>query len=481
MSDAGDINLGWETLKSIVAKFIQAALGFAGVVVFTRLVGKAEFGGFYLLLSLVMIADRPIQGLGSAVNKRWSEKGAPRSRIVSTVLIVNAILVLVVGFTVFILQESVVAYTNLPGAPLLFVVLFGSIGLFTVFQGALSAEGYPARSTWIDTLRSVLTLPLQIVLVLSGLGALGMGYGLAGATLLVLPITLFITYRRPELPTRENLESLWEYAKFSIPGSFVGKAYDRMDVILLGFLIGTTSVANYEVALKLTVPAGFMSIAIGSALMPKISNNISRGRDFIPDVKNSISYISILAIPIFFGALAIPEHLVVTAFGGQYRDAALFLVGLAFYRIFATQTTVYRRTLGGMDLPNVNLRIGTYTLAFNIFVGIGLAYLIGPLGIVIATILAEMLQYGLSLFAVRKRTSGLNPVPRPVIHQLIAGLVMFLGVTTVERYLFVTSFFEVGILVGVGGLVYGIVLIVISPGIRITARAIYSDAIASFE
>lgn len=481
MGEAGDISLGWETLKSLFAKFLQAALGFTGVVIFTRLVGKAEFGGFYLLLSLVMIADRPIQGLGSAVNKRWSEKEAPQSQIITTVLIVNAVLLVIVGFTVFIFKEPVVAYTNLPGAPLLFVVLFGSIGLFTVFERALSAEGFPARATWIDTFRSILTLPLQIILVLSGLGALGMGYGLAGATLLMFPITLWFVYRRPELPTRENIESLWEYAKFSIPGSFVGKAYDRIDVILLGFLIGTTSVANYEVALKLTVPAGFMSVAIGSALLPLISNNISRGRDFIPDVKNSISYISILAIPIFFGVLAIPEHLVVTAFGSQYRDATLFLVGLAFYRVFATQTTVYRRTISGMDLPNVNLRIGTYTLAFNLVVGVGLAYLIGPLGIVIATMLAEMLQYALSLFAVRKRTSGLNPVPRPVIDQILAGLVMFLGVTTAERYLTVASFIEVGFLIGIGGLVYGGVLLLISPGIRITARSIYRDAIASTE
>lgn len=478
MPDASEMNLGWETAKALVGKFGQAATGFLGMLIFTRIVGKADFGGFYLLLSLVLLADRPVRGFGHAVHKRWSEDAAPKREILGSVVLFNAVVISLAAIGALLAGELLVSYTGLDGAPLLFMVLFGSLAFFFPVQKILGAEGWPSKQTWNDTLRSFLTLPLQLLFVTSGFGALGMGYGLASASLLVVPVAAYFVRVRPAYPTRTTLRSLWAYARYSTPSAIVGKTYDRIDVLLLGFLVGTVPVANYEVALKLTVPALFVSGIVAAALMPKISNTISKGGEFVGDVTNSVGHVSIFAVPIFFGALAIPRPLVVTAFEPRYASAAPYLVGLALYQVVSTQSSVYLQTLAGMDLPEVVFRVGALTLAFNIVLGVALAVTVGPLGIVVATVLAEGLRYLLSMRRVTSRVDGIEVVPRPLVMQVIAGAVMFLAVEFLSGQMSIRTWSDLGLIVGGGAVVYGLCLVAISPGIRITARSVYRDATA---
>lgn len=478
MTEAADMNLGWESVKALVAKFIMAATGFAGVVIFSRLVEKSDFGGFYLLLSLVFIADRPIRGFCQAVRKRWSESGSPKREILGAVLIVDAVALVVGGALVLSVRSFLADYTGLPGSAPLFIAIFGSLILFFPFQQIIGAMGWPSKQVWNDTLRSLLTLPLQILLVLNGLGALGMGYGLATATLLTVPVAIYFVRTWPSVPTRDTLKSLWEYGRYSSPNALVGETYSRIDIILLGLLIGTVPVANYEVAFKLSTPATFASGVVATALMPKISNTISKGGEFVEDVGNSVSYASILSIPMFFGALAIPEPLVVTAFEPKYASAAPYLIGLALYQVLTTQTAIYFQTLSGMDLPHVGLKVNAATLLFNIFVGIALVMVIGPLGVVVATILAEAVKYLLTMSSVVRRVDGVTVLPRPLAMQVISGVVMYLVVEFLHTHVPVSSWLDLGLLVGAGAIVYSLVLTLISPGIRVTVRSIFGDAIA---
>lgn len=76
---AGDMNLGLEVAKGFVAKMIQAVRGFVGAILFARILGPASFGGFYLLLSLVQLSDRPVQGIGTQ-RRNASRRREPADR-----------------------------------------------------------------------------------------------------------------------------------------------------------------------------------------------------------------------------------------------------------------------------------------------------------------------------------------------------------------------------------------------------------------
>ena len=350
-----------------------------------------------------------------------------------------------------------------------------ALSVFSPGQKMLLGEGQVAMQTWTDTFRSVLTFPFQLALVLAGFGAAGMGYGLAGATIATVPVTLYVLKPPLGRPTRRAVRSLWQYAKYSIPTSFIGKTYERLDVLLLGAFLGTGVVGNYEVAFKLTVPAMFLSSVVISGLLPKVSHRVSKGEDVTDDVNNAIGYISIVSIPIFFGALSLPETLVVTAYSGEYSGAGAFLIGLAFYQVLNSQSGVHVETVGGLDRPDLNLKIGAATLALNVVLGIVLIQTVGGIGVVAATIVAEAFRWLATYLAARRLLPGIEPIQRPFLFQIAAGAVMYLAIEFVTRFVPTRSWVEVGLLVGFGAVVYGGVLLA-SRLHRQTAFYILEDA-----
>jgi O-antigen/teichoic acid export membrane protein len=473
------MNFSLEVAKSFVGTVVQAVLGFAGTTVFARVLGPVEFGGFYLLLSISQIIDRPFKGWSMAVKKRFSEYESNRSEIFGSQVFINIIGLVVIGFGAILLESYLISYTGLDHALLVLLVILATIAFFEPLQQMLDASGRPALSTWIDTVRSILTTPFQVGLVLLGFGAVGMGFGLAGAT----TITVLVSYRnldlRPTLPSRETLESVWEFARYSLIYGIVGKAYERYDVLLLGALLGQTSVANYEVALKLTLPAIFISNAITGALVPRISNLNSRGESVGADATNSLAFASLSAIPIFFGAVAIPQTLVVTVFGSPYRDAAVLLVGLALVRIIQIQANHLSNVLQGVDRPDVPLRITSIAFALNIVVGYVLVIQIGTLGAVIGTVIAGGLRYAILAYRTRTLIDGVRLLPRPLIEQIVAGFVMFLAVEGLHSLLSIQSWVELLLLVGTGAAVYGLMLLAISTQLRYIIREVVKDVLTA--
>lgn len=475
MSDASEMKMGVESVKGFGGKIVQAILGFAGTILFARMLGPSTFGGFYFLLSIVNLTDRPIRGVTAAARKRYSEDGSPKDEIIGASLFVIATISTIIAIVVFILRDRLVEATNITNAPVVFVLLLLFIILFIFGQSIVGATGQVSKQIWLDTVRSLLTFPLQLLFILSGFSAAGMGYGLAGASLIAFGASAYFIEVRPSIPSTETLRSLWAYAKYSIPGTLVGKAYAEFDILLLGFVLSTAEVGQYEVAYKLTIPATFVYSVICTGLMPKVSSLSSKDEDVTMDVTNALSYASLLAVPLFFGALAISKYIVVTIYGPEYSAAATALIGLTLYRLVASQTEVYQSTLDGLDYPDVGMKIDTATLAVNIAFGLALVYEFGIIGVVAATVVAETFRYLLSARAISVRADEVPFIPRPLRDQVVAGIVMFVLVRISSEAIPVRSWVELGVLVGIGALTYGAVLFGISEGHRQTLRSIASD------
>ena len=477
MTDASSVSLGGETAKATVAKFAMAASGFIGTILFARLLGPVAFGGFYLLFSLVKIADRPIGGLGSATKKRFSEANAPQREIVGALFLAIGSWFALTAIGTLVLGDWLRSYTGLESAPVLFALLMSAVMLYEPFEHLLHARGLVGAATGIDMLRSYLTLPLQLLLVFLGFGAAGMAYGLAGGTFLAVPLLLYYIRIVPVRPSRTTIRSLWAYAKYSIPGNFIGKAYNRFDVLLLGFIVAPATAAQaavgqYEVAAKLTLPAIFVAETAGSGLMARVSNLHSRGEEIAPDVSNTLAFTSILSIPVFFGALAIPRQLVVTIYGPKFAPAAPFLIGLALYRVLTTLNGPLLQTLGGMDRPDVTLRLAALTLAFNVVAGVVLTLRFGPIGVVIATILAESLRYLGAIYSIKRHLTGIDLFPRTLLQQVLAAVGMFTVVSAFHSITPVRSWLDLSVLLTIGGATYSIVLLGISRELRLTIGSV---------
>lgn len=477
MTEAGDMNLGLEVAKGFAAKLVQAALGFAGTIIFARALGPSSFGGFYLVLSLVQLADRPVKGVEVAAKKRFSEAESSRREVLGAQLLASGVAILAAVVAVVALAGPLASFTGVANAGLMFVLLFAGFVFFSPLQELLAARGLVGVQTWNDTLRSLFTFPFQLAFVLLGYGAAGMAYGLSLATFCCLPVTHYYLRTMPRRPGRETLRSLWAFARYSVVSRILGRTYSRLDVLLLGYFLTPATVGYYEVAYKLTVPATFVTVVAGTGLMTKVSNLHSREKGVAADVTNTLAFSSVLAIPLFFGALAIPEAVIVTAYGAEYAAAADLLVGLALYTIIMTQASPLQSVVDGLNLPNLDMRVSAATLALNVVIGIPLVLTIGAIGVVVGTVVAEAFRYLLFAFIVRRYTEA-NLLPRPLLGQVAAGVVMFGAVVAGHAYLSVDSWFALGVLLAWGGIVYFVVLTAVSRLFRLAVVSVTRDALA---
>ncbi|WP_227352677.1 oligosaccharide flippase family protein [Haladaptatus salinisoli] len=473
MSEAADISLSKETLGGTVAQFTMAAIGFAGTVIFARWLGPSAFGGVYLLYALTKLADRPMNGWSLAAKKRLSESDALRPPAFGAQLLFDAGWVVLAGIAAFVAGDALRSYTGLAAAPLLLVLLLATESAYETVDSLVQGRGRISVATWIDAVRSVFTLPLQIgfVWLLSTAGtvvAAGMVYGLAAASALTFPLAAAFVGARPALPSRTFVRSLADYARYSIPTTALGTTYDRLDVLLLGFLLAPAAAGFYEVAWMLTLPAVFVADVAGRGLMAAVSARRAQGASVGRDVSNTVAYSGVLAFPILFGALALSESLVVTVYGPAYREAALLLVGLAGYRVVRTQSGPLLQAVNGLDRPDIAMRLSAVAVAVNLVLGVLFTLRFGPIGVVVATLVAETLRYLGTLLFLRRAVSGFAPLSRPMVAQVGASLVMFVVVSTARASLPVRSWSDLAVLVSLGGIVYVGVLLAASPETRRT-------------
>jgi len=473
--NVGELDLSVEVVKGSAAKFTQAILGFAGTIIFARALGPASFGGFYLLMSLVRVLDWPTQGWASAGKKRYSEKSSVKNEIVGAQLLVNLALISIAVVTASVAGDFLVSYTGVQNAPILFVLMFAALIFFYPFQKLLTAKGYVSLQAWNDTLRSVTTFGFQLALVLVGWGAAGMSVGWALSTALAVPISFYYLKIWPALPSVSTLRSVWSFARYSMVTSIFSMAYGRYDVLLLGFVVGTAASGYYEAALKLSVPATFVSTIAGSGLMAKVSNRFSKGESFHRTVSRTLSYSSILAIPMFFGGLVLSKQLVVTAYGQEYRSAAALLVGLLFYQIVRTQSKILVRTLSGMDKPRLIMWVSATTLGLNVIVGYALLLEIGPVGVVVGTIIAELLRYVVTAYYVHQLAPDITILPSLLRYQAVASGLMAAVVYFVAQSTSINSFLVLGTIVGLGGIIYFAALVLLSENFRYICQRMLSN------
>lgn len=473
-SDVGDIDLGRETLSGTTAKIVTTVVGFLGTIVFARVLGPTGFGAFYLLLAITTISIRPLVGWSEAGKKRFSEKVSERQRseIIGSQFVVAGVLSIVLLGVAVAASDYLIDYAGVPEAPLLFVGLFVATGLYNMLYQGVQGRGKVGVSTWTGTLKSVLEVPAQLVFVLSGLGVVGMVVGHVIALAIACPILLYYIDSRPAIPSRETFASLWTYARYSIPNSFLGSIYSRFDVLLLGALLAPAAAGYYEAALRVSTPAIFVSTVAGSAIHPRVSSLTSQDLDPADDIRNTISYTSVFAFPLLFGSLALADEVIVTIYGDGFAPAGTLLVGLAVYQLLQSQTTILLNVVGGWDRPDVATRLFAIALTVNIILGVILTAEFGAIGVVFATIVAESIRYLGLLHFTSDRLSWRVLFPRPLFAQFAAGLLMLGAVGVFRNEVPATSTVNLLMILGVGALVYFGALFAISEQHRTTARTV---------
>jgi O-antigen/teichoic acid export membrane protein len=480
MKDTPTLSLGREALLALGSKVLMAVVGFGGYFLFTFLIGREGMGNYEAVLAAAFVLAQIPAGVGTAVKKRVSEVEVEPPEFLGAGLVAHAVFTVLLVAVYLLVEPWAADYFGSRDLAFGVVLVVFSLGLFNVTNRFYSGTGHPAASSWADALRSVLTFAAQLLLVWLGLSTFGLVAGLVAATFVTGVVSAVAARVTPAIPTGETARAVYEFARWSVPTSLLTNFYSSADVLIIKGLagvalvgpVGASGAGMYGLARRLAVPAGMFAGSIRDALSVKSSGVDSAGGDVRADLANSLSYTGLVAVPLFFGALALDDALL-RFFDQSYAEGpALAITGMALFQVFNTYRLPFEAVLEGTDRPRTIFRVNVLVLVVHLPLAVALGWRFGLLGVVAATIVAEAMRVVVYQYIAHTAYGGIV-LTRPMGEQVLAGVAMLGVVVGLREYVVsIQSLLWLVVVVGTGAAVYFAFLLAVSAHFRDTLRAV---------
>lgn len=231
--------------------------------------------------------------------------------------------------------------------------------------------------------------------------------------------------------------------------------YNKMDIIMLGSISGTTEVGYYTNAEKIIqIPLGFIT-AIGTVMLPRISNMLVSGKEeqIKQYFKISITAIMFLASGICFGIMGVADKFVPIYFGSGYEVCVLLLYVLLPCQLFQSFANVIRNQY---LMPYKKDRIYIISVCIgavvNLILNCILISRLGAAGVAIGTLVAEFTVCAYQAYMTRVDLQ-LGKVLAEIVPFLILGATMLLLILNLPDFTEI-ELFNMVIEILIGGIFY---------------------------
>ena len=192
-----------------------------------------------------------------------------------------------------------------------------------------------------------LILVAGAVLIAESAGGAVAGWVIAyGAGLIVVICWLGAYFRRnvrssaTEVPRSERIALVRAFWRFSLPragAQLCNVAMQRVDVLLVGALLGPADAALYAAATRFVVLGGLLAQSIQQVMAPKISTAVAAEQhdDAREIYQTTTAWLTLVAWPMYLVAVNFPA-LLLGVFGEEYRTAWPAVVILCLTMLVAT-------------------------------------------------------------------------------------------------------------------------------------------------
>ena len=260
---------------------------------------------------------------------------------------------------------------------------------------------------------------------------------------------------RPVIPKKkEILKHLKPCLILFVPVVAVS-LYKVMDKIMLGLMTDVAEVGYYEQAEKITMmPLGLVT-ALGTVMMPRMSNLAAKGHEekMKEYIEKSISFMMFLAFPVCFGLIAVANNFV-PLFMGDGFDKSIVLVQLLSVTILfiAFANTLRTGYLIPKERDDVYIKLTITGAIVNLVINLLLIPHLKSVGASIGTIIAELVVAIYQIMAVRNALPTKKYITNSSVF-LIKAVIMF-GIVIIIPLLNLSRFWTVGVQIITGGVVY---------------------------
>jgi O-antigen/teichoic acid export membrane protein len=461
-------------IKSSISNTAATASSLAVAITLARFYGPRILGAYFFYLVIAQVVTRIPAGIGGSIRKGIRRTDLEKNEYYGAGLFFSFLLVILVLFV------GLIGFYELPETNILFgfgkpiflalLAVIGGQGVFYLLHGPYTAE---YDSSWVKTIRHVLIGGVQVWLVYSGYDVfhLLLAYGFVS---LFSGILLLFASPNFSVPGFKVVFEILKQSVITIPISAVSNFHHKLDVLVLGVIVGLSSVGRYEAALKLVVPVMVISTTSAGLLSVKLrgSGDGYRASELL---KTATSNSTLLAIP----ALSVFAALSVDTLRYVYGSQFIQVTWLALILLAVTQTIVALRTPMSMALRAVKsskliLITRTVALLLNIPLSIHFAREYGLIGAIGATFTVEVLTLFFYIVFVKLKLSSGLPLTE-ILKQLLSSLTAFIVMYSVFYYGYVLNHYVYTGTVILGVITFFVVYISISYRAKYFVRNVFTD------
>ena len=275
----------------------------------------------------------------------------------------------------------------------------------------------------------------QSIIVVIGVSALYLGYGLFGLVmafllgsiinLLYSVILVSTKFTKPKIQINISLwrDLLKEALPFGITG-VLGVIYFRIDVVMLSLMKGDAVVGWYGVAYTLVEALMFIPGAFAGALFPVFSSLFRSSDDAIRiTYEKSLNYLYVAALPIAVGVTILADKIILIAFRQEFSNSVMALQILIWALLFMFLNYGLGSVLGAIKRQQILMFNALACVIVNIVLNLLLIPSLSYIGASIATVITEFTLCALSFYFVSKYLYTL-PVRKYITKPLIAVFCM---------------------------------------------------------
>ncbi len=233
--------------------------------------------------------------------------------------------------------------------------------------------------------------------------------------------------------------------------------YKIMDKIMLGKISEVQNVAYYEYAERIiNIPTSIIT-ALGTVMLPRISNLLAKGEEkqvkFYID--KSMEYMMFLSIPICFGLIVVAPEFIPIYLGNEFVTTGNVIQFLAITLIFVSWANVIRTQY---LIPKEKDKIYIISVILGAVVNFIINMILIPkfqaIGASIGTIFAELTVMLVQTIVVRKEIE-IKKYVRYVLKFLITAMIMTVIIIGI-KYVFDNKYLIIIVQIIIGAMVYSL-------------------------
>ncbi|MDD1690298.1 MAG: oligosaccharide flippase family protein [Methanoregula sp.] len=440
-------------------------IGFLATVFYAHWIGPGILGQYFLFLSFFAIAGLFIDlGVGYATSY-YICQGKDPDEYFTTGLIIRVLLWIIVAAVMGVFSNH---FGDLDKTGLIWT-LIAVLGISTVINSlgtSISASNRLGLAASVSLIDNVIRIVIQVIAVFLGFQIYGLIGGLIAGMLTEIVIFIkYIDYHLKEF-NWSHVKNIFSFSSWAFLSTTCTILFDNTNPLIIAYFMSIEDVGIFGICWTFSAFALFISTALCNTLSVKVSRWKSTGdwNAITIALSRATSYALILAIPMLIGGAILGKRLLYYVYGSSFAVGATALVIIIGVRVVQSLFQLYSNFL----MATGHVKHQFYGLFIGIAINIPLLFILVPVWGLAGAAAASLSNAIICTIICRYYLNKIIPVYIEI--KTIKDIFIATGIMTVvilPATIFLTqNFLTTATLVGLGTVVYLLVLFIINSQIR---------------